>query len=321
MNITSNTIPAKLTPYTSTTSEIGIETRMFKSRVGIDLTFYDRTTTDDIVNASVPLSSGYTSVALNVGKIKNKGIELLLTGSPVKSADFNWNVSYNLAYNDNKVIKIADGLTSIFLPGATTRTQNGGIYHFEGMPFGMIAGNRARTSDKGEIIYNRISNSIGYKNFALGFLVDGKFGAQVYSATNAYGTQFGLDKRTVENNVRETGIPVSGVAQNGTPYTGTVSAQTYYSTIWATLTDQFITNADFVKLRQVTLGYTFPRTFFPNTFQSASISLVARNLWIIYNAARNIDPESSYSNSNAQGLENFGLPTARSYGLNLLLRF
>jgi len=249
-----------------------------------------------------------------------------------------------MGYNENTVLKISEGLKSIFLPGATTRTQNGGVYHFEGMPFGMIAGNRALTNDKGQTVFNSatgiplqgpltpigrgvppltmgLSNSFGYKNLALSFLLDGKFGAQVYSATNAYGTQFGLDKRTVENNVRETGIPVSGVAQNGTAYTGTVSAQTYYSTIWATLTDQFITDADFVKLRQVTLGYTFPKTFLSKTIQSASISLVARNLWIIYNAARNIDPESSYSNSNAQGLENFGLPTARSYGLNLQLRF
>ncbi|MEJ7738145.1 MAG: SusC/RagA family TonB-linked outer membrane protein [Chitinophagaceae bacterium] len=344
MNITSNTIPNKLTPYTSTTTEAGIETRMFNNRIGIDFTVYDRTTTNDIVNASVPLSSGYTSVALNVGKIKNRGIELLITGSPVKSADFNWNVSYNMAYNENEVIKISEGLTSIFLPDATTRTQNGGIYHFEGKPFGMIAGNRALTNEKGQIVYNSatgiplqgpltplgrgvppltigINNSLGYKNFSLGFLVDGKFGAQVYSATNAYGTQFGLDKRTVENNVREKGIPISGVAQNGTPHSGTVSAQTYYSTIWASLTDQFITDADFIKLRQLTLGYNFPKTFFPNTFQSASVSLVARNLWIIYNAADNIDPESGYNNSNAQGLENFGVPTARSYGLNLLLRF
>lgn len=344
MNITSNTIPNKLTPYTSTTAEAGIEARMFKSRFGIDLTVYDRTTTNDIVNASVPLSSGYTSVALNVGKIKNRGIELLLTGTPVKTATVNWNISYNMAYNKNTVLKISEGLTSIFLPGATTRTQNGGIYHFEGMPFGMIAGNRALTNDKGQIVYNSatgiplqgpltplgrgvppltmgLTNSVGYKNFTLGFLLDGKFGAQVYSATNAYGTQFGLDKRTVENNVRETGIPVSGVTQAGAAYTGTVSAQTYYSTIWASLTDQFITNADFIKLRQITLGYNFPRTFFPKTFQSATISLVARNLWIIYNTAKNIDPESSYNNSNAQGLENFGLPTARSYGVNLQLRF
>jgi len=345
MNITNTTIPNKLTPYTSTTAEVGLDTKLFNNNVGVDLTLYDRTTSNDIVNASVPFSSGYSSVALNVGKIKNRGIELLLTGTPVKRADFSWDVSFNFAYNDNKVLKIADGLTSIFLPGATTRTQNGGVYHFEGMPFGMIAGNTARTNAKGLVVYNSatgiplqsalmplgrgvppytagISNNFIYKKFNFSFLLDGKFGAQVYSATNAYGAQFGLDKRTVENGIREKGIPVSGVDQAGNSYTGTVSAQTYYSTIWATLTDQFVTDADFIKLRQVILGYTLPNSLLGKLkVQSVSVSLVGRNLLLIYNTARNIDPESSYSNGNAQGLENFGLPTARSYGLNLQVKF
>lgn len=345
MNITNSTIPNKLTPYTSTTIEAGLETKLFGSRLGVDVTWYDRTTTNDIVNASVPYTSGYTSVALNVGKIKNRGIELLLTGTPYKKINFSWDMSFNFAYNDNKVLKIADGLTSIFLPGATTRTQNGGIYHFEGKPFGMIAGNRARTNDKGQVIYNSatgiplqsalvtlgrgvppytagFSNTFTYKNLSVGFLLDGKFGAQVYSATNAYATQFGLDKRTVENGVRENGIPVSGVDQAGNPFTGNVSAQTYYSTIWATLTDQFVTDADFIKLRQVIISYTLPAKLFGKLpVQGVNLSLVARNLLLIYNTARNIDPESSYSNGNAQGLENFGLPTARSYGLNLQVKF
>jgi outer membrane receptor protein involved in Fe transport len=151
MNITNTTIPNKLTPYTSTTTEIGLEARLFNSRLGVDVTLYDRTTTDDIVNASVPFTSGYNSVALNVGKIKNKGIELLLTGTPVRGPGLTWDVSFNMAYNKNTVLKISEGLTSLFLPGATTRTQNGGIYHFEGMPFGMIAGNKARTNEKGRL--------------------------------------------------------------------------------------------------------------------------------------------------------------------------
>jgi TonB-linked SusC/RagA family outer membrane protein len=345
MNITNTTIPNKLRPYTSTTMEAGIEARLFNSRLGLDITVYDRTTTNDIVNASVPYASGYTSVALNVGKIKNKGIELLVNGGIIRGGDFSWDASYNMAYNDNKVLKIADDLSSIFLPGATTRTQNGGIYHFEGMPFGMIAGNRAKTNEKGQIVYNSatgiplqgplttlgrgvppltmgLTNNFSYKGINFSFLLDGKFGAQVYSATNAYGTLYGLDKRTVENGVREKGIAVSGVDQNGAPYSGTVSAQTYYTTIWSTLTDQFVTDADFIKLRQVIIGYTLPKSLLGKVpVQSVSLSLVARNLLLIYNTARNIDPESSYSNSNAQGLENFGLPTTRSYGLNLLARF
>ena len=113
MYVTSSTIPSLLTPYTSTTIEGGIELRMFKNRLSVDLTVYDRTTTDDIVNATIPPSSGYSSVGLNVGEMKNRGVELMLSGTPVRTASsFSWDVSLNMAYNNNEVIKIADGLTS-----------------------------------------------------------------------------------------------------------------------------------------------------------------------------------------------------------------
>lgn len=345
MTVNSNTIPNKLKPYTSTTTEAGVEARIFNNKLGIDLTVYDRTTTNDIVNASVPFSSGYQNVALNVGEIRNRGVELLLTGTPLNTGGFSWDIAYNMAYNKNTVLKISDDLQSIQLPGATTRTLNGGIYHFEGQPFGMIAGNRAARNEDGQIIYNSatgipiqgplevlgkgvppltmgITNTFNYKNFSLNVLIDGKFGAKVYAATNAYGTQFGLDKRTVEQNIRETGIELSGVNQANEPYAGNVSAQTYYSTIWATLTDEFVTSADFIKLRSITLGYSLPTGLLEKTpFQALTLSFVARNLFFLYNKARNIDPEASYNSGNAQGLENFGLPTVRSYGLNLSVKF
>jgi len=156
MNISGNTIPnSVLKPYTSTTVEVGMELRAFNNRIGADITLYDRTTTNDIVSASVPLSSSYTSVLLNVGKMRNRGIELLLTGAPLRSLKgFNWDISFNMAYNDNKVIKIADGLTSLALPGAEARTENGFVYHFENMPFGMISGFRAKKDLKGNTVYN-----------------------------------------------------------------------------------------------------------------------------------------------------------------------
>lgn len=344
-SIGTNTIPNKLKPYTSTTYEAGFEARIFSNRLGVDFTVYDRTTTDDIVNASVPNSTSYGSVALNVGEIKNRGVELLLTGTPSRTDLFRWDVAYNMAYNQNTVVNISENLRSIQLPGATTRTLNGGIYHYEGYPFGMIAGNRVARNEAGQIIYNSatgvpvqgpleilgkgvppltigLNNDFSFRNFNLGFLIDAKFGASVYSATNAYGVQFGLDKRTVENNVRETGVPVTGVDRAGAPYSGNVNAQTYYSTIWSTITEEFVTPADFIKLRSVTFGYFLPEILLNRTpFKSANISFVARNLLLVYNSARNIDPESSYNSGNAQGLENFGLPTVRSYGLNLSVRF
>lgn len=334
-----------LTPYLSITSEAGLEARMFDSRLGFDVTIYDRTTKNDIVSVAIPNSSGFSSTNLNVGSIKNRGVELLINGTPIKQSSFSWDASFNLAYNKNTVVRLAPNLPSFQIPGAQTRTLNGGIYQYEGLPYGMISGNKALTNAQGQIVYNSatgipiqsailplgkgvppltlgLNNTFTYKGVSLSFLIDGKFGGMMYSATNAFATEFGLDKRTTANGIRETGIAESGVDQAGKPYTGNVSAQTYYTTTWATLTDQFVTKADFVKLRSVTLGYSLPKSLLSKTFiQAATLSLVGRNLLFIYNAARNIDPESSYANGNAQGLEDFGLPTTRSVGLNLSVKF
>jgi outer membrane receptor protein involved in Fe transport len=347
MNVNGTTIPnASLKPYTSTTTEIGIDSRIFGGRLGIDLTLYDRTTTNDIVRATVPFSSSYTNVFLNVGKVQNRGLELLLTGTPVRSSNgFDWDVSFNMAYNKNTVVKIADGLNSLALPGAITRTQNGFVYHFEGMPFGMISGYKAREDENGNTVYNRdsglplqsefmalgrgvppltlgLNNNFRYKSFSLGFLLDGKFGSKMYVSTNAYATNYGLHKQTVENNVRETGIDVSGVDTEGRPFSDNISAQSYYQGIAFSLTDRFVSDAGFIKLRQLIVGYSLPQRIVEKTpFQSLSLSFVARNLLLLYSQVKNVDPESNYSNSNAQGLENFGVPPTRSFGLNLLVKF
>jgi hypothetical protein len=250
-----------------------------------------------------------------------------------------------MAYNKNEVIKIAEGLTALQLPGATTRTLNGWIYHFEGKPFGMIAGFRQLTNENGQPVFNRTSglpvasplmalgrgvpplsialnNDFRYKNFTLGFLIDSRWGASIYSATNAYGTDFGVHKRTVENNVRETGITLTGVDQANTEFTTTMTAEKYFRGTAYTITENFVEPADFIKLRSFSFGYTLPTAILQKTpFQSVSVSLVGRNLLLLYNASENIDPESNYNNSNAQGLENFGLSPTRSFGFNLVTVF
>ena len=102
-----------LKPLTSTTYEGGIEAKFLNNRLGIDLTLYNRKTTNDIVTSNIALSSGYTSALLNVGELSNKGVELLLTGTPVKSGNFGWDVSYNMAYNRSKIERLADGISGI----------------------------------------------------------------------------------------------------------------------------------------------------------------------------------------------------------------
>ncbi|WP_257658478.1 SusC/RagA family TonB-linked outer membrane protein [Parapedobacter lycopersici] len=345
MSISGNTIPNALQPYTSTTAEAGIETWMFNNRIGLDVTLYDRTTTNDIVSASVARASGYTNVRLNIGKIQNRGVELLLTGRPFQSPEgFNWNISYNMAYNKNTVVKIADGLTS--LVGARPRTQNAYIYHYEGMPYGMVSGFKPKQDENGNFVYNKdtglpiqselmslgrgvppltmgISNDFSFKNFSLGFLIDGKFGSKMYVSTDAYGTFYGLHKQTAENGVRESGVTLDGVDQNGDPYHHTITAQEYYQGVAFSITDFFVSDASFVKLRQITFGYSLPQSLLARTpIKAASLSLVARNLLLLYSAMDNVDPESNYSSAgDSQGLENQGVPPVRSFGLDLKVRF
>ena len=344
MTISGSTIPNALEPFTSTTMEAGIEIRVLNDRIGLDFTMYDKKTTKDIVSASVSLASSFSSVRLNVGEMQNRGIELLLTGSPLRSANsLNWDIGLNMAYNENTLLEIAQGIES--LQGGQPRTQNAFVNHYKGKPYGMVAGYKMRTDDNGNIIYNSangipmqsplmalgrgvppfvmgLRNDFNYKNFSLGFLIEGKFGSVIYSSTNAYGTWYGKDRRTVENGVRENGVSVSGKNQNGENYSNVITAQNYYQGIGFTITDEFVYDASFIKLREVSLGYNVPALFNQRVFQSAYISLVARNPFIIYRKTKDIDPESSYSvDGSSYGLENFGVLPTRSIGINLSVKF
>ncbi|WP_439556538.1 SusC/RagA family TonB-linked outer membrane protein [Dyadobacter sp.] len=345
MNIGTSTIPNQnLKPNTSTTTEFGIETKLFQNRIGLDLTYYDRVTTNDPVKASTSSASGYNDVLLNVGKVQNKGVEVLLSGTPFSSnAGLTWNASFNMAYNVNTVVRIADGLPTLSLD--ESRTRNAYIYHFEGEPYGMIAGSRMKRDASGNVVYNKatgipvqgdfemlargvppltmgLTNTLSYKGASFSFLIDGKFGGYIYSATNAFAMSRGLLKETAENGVRETGVTVNGVDEQGETFTKTISAQDYYSGIATTITDQSIFSSDFLKLRQLTLGYSIPKSVFGKMpIQSVSLSFVARNLFILYKKVPNVDPESTYNSGNGQGLEMFGVPPTRSYGLNLMVKF
>ena len=333
-----------LRPLTSTTYEAGLEARFLNSRLGLDLTLYNRKTTNDIVQSSIAASSGYTSALLNVGELSNKGVELLLTGTPVKKTSFSWDVSYNVAYNKSKIVKLAEGLPSLTVGdgvgGGTIRNVKGGTY-------GEVWGYKKKTDASGQVVFNTasgyavrgnlerlgngippltmgITNNFRYKNFSLNILIDGKFGSIVYSNMYQYAYRFGLPKETLPG--RETGVTVTGVTPEGAPFTKTwqkVDVDTYYDND-KNYTSIFTFNNDFIKLRQVILSYSLPVNKFKSLkLQAASLSLVARNLALLYKDKRNnyFDPESSYTNGNAQGLEAFGVPRTRSLGVNLTVKF
>ncbi|PRY46961.1 TonB-linked SusC/RagA family outer membrane protein [Spirosoma oryzae] len=334
---------SSLRPLTSTTYELGLDMKFFRNRLGLDLTYYNRKTTDDIVRTSVSRATGYQDVLLNIGQVNNSGIEMLITGNPVKTRNFNWNVSYNLAYNKNEVVKLADGLNTIEV--ASSVGSWAFIHNAVGRPYGVIKGYTMVRDANNNVVYNTatgypqrsaltelgqgvppltmgLSNTFTYKNFSLDVLIDGKFGNKIFSTMDVYATRFGLQKSTLPG--RESGLPVSGVTPEGTPYSATIPVsglRLYYDNL-KNYTDLFLYDGSFVKLRQVVLNYNIPAGVLkPLRIQGASISLVARNPFILYRNTDNFDPESSYTNSNAQGFEAFSLPRTRSMGVNLMVKF
>ncbi|HEY8970678.1 MAG TPA: SusC/RagA family TonB-linked outer membrane protein [Puia sp.] len=337
---------AHLRPYTSTTTEGGLEAQLLNNRIGIDLTLYDRRTTNEIVKTAVSTTSGYSNAILNIGELRNKGIELLLTGKPIRTTNFGWTISYNVAYNNNQVIKLAPGLPSIQIASSVNAWAV--LDHIEGQPAGMLMGTRMLKDNKGNIVFNRsshvpvidpttqilgrsvapytmgLTNEFRYKSFSFSFLLDGKFGNKIFSIFELYATRMGKLKSTLPG--RDGGLHLQGVDQSGGIYDTTITQtggvlRNYYDNL-RTYSDHFVHDGSFIKLRQVIFSYNIPagRLKFVR-LQTASISFVARNLLILYRDTKNFDPEQSFTNSDAQGFESIGLPRTRSYGLNLAVKF
>ena len=334
-----------LKPLTSISYEAGIEARFLNNRLGLDLTYYVRNTKDDIVDAGVSSASGYGAVKINAGKVHNHGIELLLTAVPVKTRNFTWNSSFNFSYNKSEVKHITEGIKEFQIQEARTNHQGGmafaTIMHEVGEPYGIIKGTPYKRNDKGEIMFQNgvpmrgeltklgetvspytfgLNNSFSYKGINVSFLIDAKVGGKLFSQTNDFMYFFGRHKNTLPG--REGGVIGKGVKEDGvTPNDVKVDAMTYYMA-QAGITEEFIYDASFVKLRELSVGYTFPQKWVKKLgMSSLSLALVGRNLWNIYDDVPLVDPESCMGIGNGQGFELYGLPATRSIGFNLNVKF
>ncbi len=344
---------SNLKPALSSEIEFGTDLKLFGGRAGIEFTYYTQKTTNDILAATVSQTTGFNSTSINIGELTNKGYEILLSGTPVQGS-VTWDLSLNIAHNKNKVVELAPGIDRVFID--EPRTRAAGVYHLKGYPYGMILGFVQKTdpatgkkvydaqgrpvrSDVYEILGNGVakftgglSNTLTWKSFALDFLVDFKFGGDLYSGTEVNLTNWGLHKQTLA--YREGGMPVEGVIQTGADSNGNPvyepfskalnqeETRNYWSYVTSYAQERFIYDASFIKLRQIQLEYRLPQKLLTKTpFTSGSISIVGRNLWIIYRNTDNIDPESTYTSGSAQGVEQFAMPTTRAYGFNLRVTF
>ncbi len=331
-----------LKPYTLDEVEVGTEMKFWGDRFGFDIDYFARKTHNEIINSTIDISSGYNNRYIGTGSTQNRGLEVELHGTPVKSSNFNWTPAFNFTYVVNKILQ-TDGVTNANISQGTYRPLNASTALVVGLPGPQVLAYDYKRNASGQIIYDSnglpeqgalkpmgsttpkiyggFNNSFNYKRFNLSFLVDYRYGNKVLSATNYYSIYRGENQMTLVG--RETGVVGVGVNDAGATNTVNVPAQTYYQSLAQRISALNVLDGSFIKLRQVTFGYTIPKaTLISTPFNSITISLVARNLWTIMKRTDNIDPESGYSSTLAYaGIEGTSLPATRTYGFNVNFKF
>ena len=346
-----------LKPELSKEWEVGGEFRLWDDRVGLDVAYYNKTSDGQIINVPIAPSTGYSSVTLNFGKIRNKGIELTAHISPVRNKNFVWDMGYTFTQNRNTVLELPQGLDKVTLNTAYNASlearlnQPLGVFYAPGQqkdPAGhvIVDANTGFPIPTTEDVYYGsaqrdftmgLTNTLTYKSFRLGFSFDWRKGGVFYSSTaellsftgNLYTTVYnGRKDFIVPNSVNEvldaTGKPT--YVENKTPITESVMDQYYYQTQnRASFYQWTILDKSFLKLRDVTLSWTLPGTWAKKiTADKIVFTVIARNIWTsLPSGNKVIDPETSnFGRDIASEFGEFRVgPTPRSLGASLHVTF
>jgi TonB-linked SusC/RagA family outer membrane protein len=345
-------------PERTQSSEFGLEAGFFDNRLSLDLALYNTNSIDQILNLQTSAASGYTYQLINAGKINNRGIEIQLNTTPIKTGDFKWDVGLNYAANRSKVVALDDdGLLTRYVIGAAGPQ----IVATVGERYGAIYGTAYRRNEKGEILTGdnglplinstnqilgyftpdwtgALNTAFSYRGLSLSVLIDASFGASLYSSSARTGIWTGVYANTVlgrstefggltwtddEGNVRDDGVVFQGVNVNtGQPNDVIISAQDYYSGSNHPY-EKYVYDASFIKLRDISLSYTFDAKALQKFgLGGLTVAAVAHNLAILHrDKDLNMDPEVALNTGNVQGVEALTRPTTRSFGLNLKLKF
>jgi outer membrane receptor protein involved in Fe transport len=323
--------------------EVGTELRLLKNRFGLDVAYFHRKTKNEIINGNLSPATGFTSQYIATGSTQNQGLELSLNATISQSRNFNWNAQFNFTTVQNKILDIygPDTTNKTLNFGGTYRPLNASLALVKGLPGPQVMAYDWKRDANGNLItingvpqrtdkqlpmgttlpkyYGGLTNNFTFRGINLSILVDYKFGNKVLSATRYYAIYRGLDKMTLP--FREGGLTVDGVDQNGNKNAVNIDAQTYYQQL-ASVSKYEVLDGDFIKLRQVTLGYTFAENMLGRLpFQAITLSLVGRNLITFLKHTDNIDPESGFSSDvRYSGIEGTSLPSTRTYGVNINIK-
>ena len=333
-----------LRPEITTGIELGADLRFLNGRLGLDVTYYNQSTRDQILAVDISRASGYTSRVLNAGEIVNRGLEVMLSGTILElPGGFAWDASVNFARNVNEVIELADGLESLTLWGIRGASLEARV----GEAYGNLYGRKFARTDEGDIIFENgfpttlpgqhvigniqpdfiggISNTFTFKGLSVNALLDFKQGGDIYDMGTSLMRQNGISEESAAG--REEGTIGLGVMNMGTeeapqyvPNDVVVSTRTfmrYYS--GRQYHEAAVFDGTYLKLREASITYQLPSSWFDNMFfQSARLSVIGRNLAILHSNNRHMDPEIS---SASLGYNYGQLPSTRSVGFNVNLKF
>lgn len=370
--IDNTTIPNKnLKPTRTNSFEVGFETKFLKNRIGLDFTYYNQVSKDQIMGMASSWATGYPYRLINAGEIQNQGIEITLNTRPVEVGDFSWDLNFNFSKNENKVKKLVDDMDMFELEKASWLDVQ--IAAKVGENFGSIVGPDFKRNAKGDILidpstglpmYDKSNHVLGnaswdwtggvnttlrYKNIALSAVFDIKVGADLYSMSARASHESGKALATLEG--REAwykseeqrmaagyakgspdwtptgGFIAPGVIDNGDgtyrPNDVIINPEDYWMSVCRNAPSMFIYDNSYVKCREITLTYQFPKKWLGNgkVVKDVSLSFVARNPFIVWKNIPDIDPDSNYNNTTGMGLEYGSLPSRRSYGFNVYVKF
>lgn len=346
-----------LKPEMTTEWELGLNMAFFRNRLAFDFAYYNRSTKNQIISMNMDHATGYSSRSINLGEISNKGVEFLLTGTPIKTKDWQWDLAWNISHNSSKVVDLPSEVgNEVLIFGLSGGTS---MYAVKGKPLGTFKAQTFEKDPQGRVVVNAstglpvqnstleycgdmnrkysmgISSTLRWKGLSLTADLDIRKGGKMFCNTKSVTYFTGIAKQTIYND-RNTFIVPNSVNKVTDPTTGAVSyventtPLTYENiqTYWADLYDRDgsdLVSKDYVKLRNVVITWQLPKKWLAKTpFTDISVSVFGRNL-ITWTPDDNtfVDPESSTLGNDLEG--QFGEytvnPSTRTYGFNLNLKF
>ncbi len=334
---------ADFKPEITTSYETGVNMKLWNNLVNLDATVYQTLTKNQIISVPLDITTGYSRAILNSGEVRNRGVELSLTLNPINTSNFSWSSSLVWARNWNKVLSLAEGLDGQQVIGSAGQAS---IIAKVGGTTTAIYGAAFVRSPKGEIVYDEAglpaypdgdsyigdaspdwsagwTNNFRLGNFNLSVVLDGQYGGIIYSQTHHKLMQQGKLKSSFYG--RETGYIIGdGVVLNGdgtySPNTTKVETPAWYNRYYRRANVESNSfDASYIKLREVSLTYNFPKKWLSNSFiQGVSLSVFGSNLAVISDFPI-YDPETAALNGNTilPGMEMGQMPSPASYGFNI----